>query len=126
MLDDIYNRQVKQLTARILFRNDLVSVIEEIETLRERERVLGRCCGFKRRNGLGRDLVETRNSENELPDVVGFVEKTVERCFGQVPREILNSKSSRRSQRSFSGCFRRGPSRIEDKVLSRHRSSALP
>src|SRR5438477_481036 len=50
-------------------------MVEEAETLRQRESVFRERRRFQRRYNLIRDLIETKGQVKQIPDVIGFLEK---------------------------------------------------
>src|SRR5215813_878177 len=71
---DVHYENIEKSAVHILFGNDPIPVIKEVEALSERERVFRQSGGFKRDNDLMANLVHTQREIDEFPDIMRLVE----------------------------------------------------
>src|SRR5437667_118052 len=71
---DIHYENIEKFPVRILFGNDPIPVIEEIESLSESERMFRQSRRFKRDEDLMPNLVHTQREIDEFPDIMRLVE----------------------------------------------------
>src|SRR5213594_1218518 len=86
--DKIDNQNVEELPVRILFRDDAIAVVKEIESLRERERIFRERCRLERDHNLMGNFVEAQREVHQFPNVVRFVEKC---CQLRIVQHFLNA-----------------------------------
>ncbi len=88
--DQFHDRQVKHPAAGILFRDDFVVVIEEVESLREGKRVFCGRCRLQGDDSLRGDLIQAGDGVDKLPDIVGFIKEAIYSHLRQKSRQILD------------------------------------
>src|SRR5947199_10209906 len=70
---EIHNNDVEKLPRSILFGNDPIPVIKQIESLREREGILRKGRGLERDDNLMAYFVDTHRKVDQFPDVMRLI-----------------------------------------------------
>src|SRR3954470_21885675 len=63
----IHDAEIKQPFVLVLLADDSIAVVEQAESLSERECIFSESCRFQGRNHLTQDFIQTRGSVDKLP-----------------------------------------------------------